>query len=389
MDLSRALRQFDASIGREIGRNARVRLGLGPMPTPGVPITAAPMSRIGALSRLGGSILYRATLPTALYNQAREVFNPRDNIVTSLQNLGVSINNLSKPLSQRDLIPNVNRPFIEEYNRRIIASRKPRGQAPTDAELAAQGFGFGPREYDPFQRPQTNRAPTDAELSKQGYGFGVREYDPLERRILPAGTVLTGSRFSGLTPSGEVDRTQSDTYKQYAQTPAGQFERYFKTPEMDQYFGAASRGTAAPKDVEAMQALAGKTVAPGKTPEELSAFYRAESAMGRAQMPQIQQALQDKYGKETKLSAWAAANPMLAQRLYVKMQGGRPLAPDQETVMGDLGSRAQDPRGYTPKAFGMPDNPASPIEQPVGDQENRSTGDKVQSFLKAINYYGI
>ena len=190
---------------------------------------------------------------------------------------------------------------------------------------------------------------------------------------------------------GDEARALASQYapKPFPMTPAGQFERYFKTPEMDQYFGAASRGTAAPKDVEAMQALAGKTVAPGKTPEELSAFYRAESAMGRAQMPQIQQALQDKYGKETKLSAWAAANPMLAQRLYVKMQGGRPLAPDQETVMGDLGSRAQDPRGYTPKAFGMPDNPASPIEQPVGDQENRSTQEKVQNLLDAIKHYGI
>ena len=32
--------------------------------------------------------------------------------------------------------------------------------------------------------------------------------------------------------------------KTYAATPEGQFERYFKTPEMDQYFGAASRGKA-------------------------------------------------------------------------------------------------------------------------------------------------
>ena len=125
---------------------------------------------------------------------------------------------------------------------------------------------------------------------------------------------------TGLDSRGEVDRTQSDLYKQYALNAPGQFERYFKTPEMDQYFGTASRGTAAPKDVEAMQALAGRTVAPGKTPEELSAFYRAESAMGRAQMPEIQKGLG--YEKGTPLAQWAAANPMLAQRLYAQKQAG-------------------------------------------------------------------
>ena len=112
--------------------------------------------------------------------------------------------------------------------------------------------------------------------------------------------------------------------KPFPMTPAGQFERYFKTPEMDQYFGAASRGATAPKDVEAMQVLAGKTVAPGKTPEELAGFYRAESAMGRAQMPQIQQELG--FIKGSPLARWAEANPMLAQRLYAKEMGKREAA---------------------------------------------------------------
>ena len=137
------------------------------------------------------------------------------------------------------------------------------------------------------------------------------------------------SIVTGLDERGAVDLTQSDEYKRFAFTPEGQFDRYFKTPEMDQYFGTDSRGAAAPKDVEAMQALAGRTVAPGKTPEELSAFYRAESAMGRAQMPQIQQALG--YDKGSALAKWAEANPMLAQRELVKRQSkeeavGRPTA---------------------------------------------------------------
>jgi hypothetical protein len=128
---------------------------------------------------------------------------------------------------------------------------------------------------------------------------------------------ISGADIGGDGRSDEA-RALASQYapKPFAFTPEGQFERYFKTPEMDQYFGTASRGAAAPKDVEAMKALAGKTVAPGKTPEELSAFYRAESAMGRAQMPQIQQALG--YEKGSDLAKWAEANPMLAQRLYAK-----------------------------------------------------------------------
>jgi hypothetical protein len=146
---------------------------------------------------------------------------------------------------------------------------------------------------------------------------------------------------TGLNDTGEVDRTKSDLYKQYALNPAGQFDRYFKTPEMDQYFGAASRGAAAPKDVEAMKALAGKTVAPGKTPEELSAFYRAESAMGRAQMPQIQEAL--RYKKDSDLARWAEANPMLAQRLYAKEMGKREAAGQVTPGVTYAGAAPQPP----------------------------------------------
>lgn len=161
--------------------------------------------------------------------------------------------------------------------------------------------------------------------------------------------IVTGTT-DGVTP----DRSQSDMYRQYApkpfpMTPEGQFERYFKTPEMDQYFGAASRGQGAPKDVAGMAALAGQLTAPQDVP--LSAYYRAQSAAGRANMPEITQELG--YAKGSALAEWAAANPMLAQRLYAKKQAGKPtdLAPDEQTVMGDLGSRAQAEAGYTPQAF--------------------------------------
>ena len=165
-------------------------------------------------------------------------------------------------------------------------------------------------------------------------------------RVVPPGTptpIVTGTR-DGETP----DRTQSDLYKQYALNAPGQFERYFKTPEMDQYFGAASRGTGAPKDVEAMKALAAKTSAPGKTPQDLATFYRAESAMGRAQMPQIQESLG--YAKDSKMAEWAKANPMLAQRLYAKQQAGAEAAKQAAVAQTTPGS--QYGGGVTPGAFG-------------------------------------
>jgi hypothetical protein len=136
----------------------------------------------------------------------------------------------------------------------------------------------------------------------------------------PAGTIQPGSIVTGLDRGGEVDRKKSDLYKQYAQTPEGQFQRYFQTPEMDRYFGSTSRGTGAPKDVAGMQALAGELTAPQDVP--LSSYYRAQSAMGRAQMPEIQKGLGYEEGSD--LAKWAAANPMLAQRLYAKQQASAP-----------------------------------------------------------------
>lgn len=203
------------------------------------------------------------------------------------------------------------------------------GRAPTDAELAAEGFGFGPYEYDPFKRPR-----------------------------------IAGRDIGGDGRSDEA-RALASQYapKPFPMTQAGQFERYFQTPEMDQYFGVASRGAAAPKTAAAMQELAGQTVAPGTTPEELSAYYRAQSAMGRAQMPQIQGALG--FIKGSPMARWAEANPMLAQRLYAKQQ--ERFGAQSEGV-ADLGARAQSESGYAgtfreqPGLFQAVGNPVVPTE---------------------------
>ena len=161
---------------------------------------------------------------------------------------------------------------------------------------------------------------------------------------------------TGLDEAGNVDRRKSDEYKQFAMTQEGQFDRYFKTPEFDYVFGAQTgKG---PKTAAEMAGLATQTKAPTTAP--LADYYRSQSAMGRVNQAEIQKM----YADRPDLQKWAAANPMLAQREFVKRQGGRPLAPDQETVMGDLGSRAQAETGYTPEAFGMPANPVPPTQQP-------------------------
>jgi len=245
----------------------------------------------------------------------------------------------------------------EDYTR-LLGGQLPVGGRP--AAAAIEGF-TGPTQ-DVYLQP------------------GVGYFDRRSGRFI--GPENKKTIVTGLDEAGNVDRTKSDLYKQYAQTPEGQFERYFQTPEMDRYFGAASRGKGAPKDVAGMQALAGELTAPQDVP--LSSYYRAESAMGRAQMPEIQKGLGYEEGSD--LAKWAAANPMLAQRLYAKQQartGSMPLAPDQETVMGDLGSRAQSESGYTPEAFGMPANPVPPTEQP--GPGGMTQGQRVDYFRGADN----
>jgi hypothetical protein len=151
--------------------------------------------------------------------------------------------------------------------------------------------------------------------------------------------IVRGTR-DGVTP----DRTQSDLYKQYALNPQGQFDRYFGSSEMDPYFGAASRGAGAPKDLAAMQALAGQTKAPTDTP--LASYYRSQSAAGRGNMEEIISAM----GYQGPMAEWARANPMLAQREYAK--SGKASAPAEN--IAEFGARAQEQGGYVETMLNRP-----------------------------------
>ena len=132
----------------------------------------------------------------------------------------------------------------------------------------------------------------------------------------------------------------ADSPQRFDNTLAGQYQRYFETPEFDSVFGAGARGTGSPQDAAAMEVLGNQLMAPEKD-TNIASMYAAQSAMGRVN----QDAIQKMYEGNKAMQAWAKANPMLAQREYLKAEAKRaenaPMAPDSETVMGDLGSRAQ------------------------------------------------
>lgn len=179
----------------------------------------------------------------------------------------------------------------------------------------------------------------------------------LDRVVRPGGYVAYTDPSDGLNPPGPAPApspilTPADSFKPAPFTQEGQFGRYFKTPEFDYVFGGGARGKGAPATAAAMEQLAAQEKAPMDSP--LSSYYAAQSAMGRVNQPQIQEMYKDR----PDLQKWAAANPMLAQREYARKYGTTDitnLAPDQETVMGDLGSRAQAEGGYTLEGFGIRD----------------------------------
>ncbi|MFZ9617842.1 MAG: hypothetical protein ACO29Y_05960 [Holophagaceae bacterium] len=161
--------------------------------------------------------------------------------------------------------------------------------------------------------------------------------------------------------------------KPFPLTPEGQFGRYFGGSEMDQYFGAASRGKGAPKTAE--EAL---TLASGKgTPEGvgIATKYRAESAMGRGNMDEIVAAMGY---KGSPMEQWARNNPMLAFREYNKK------FPAGELTTGPTTAALQPSEGPM-KAFGEEVKTFFPGAEP--QQKEGSVGDRTDEFLK--NLQGI
>jgi hypothetical protein len=181
---------------------------------------------------------------------------------------------------------------------------------------------------------------------------GVGYFDRTSGRFLGGAPVAPGAAtplVSGLDRSGAVDRTKSDLYKQYAQTPEGQFERYFRTQEMAPYFGSGFQGKGAPTSTQAMLDLAAQATAPTTAP--LASFYAAQSAAGRGSMDEIISAMGY---KGTPMEQWAKANPMLAYREFNAKfpagqltQGPTPALPGPPMGEGDTaGQRALEAAQY-------------------------------------------
>ena len=121
----------------------------------------------------------------------------------------------------------------------------------------------------------------------------------------------------------------------------GQYQRYFQTPEMDYVFGAGARGKDAPKDASAMEVLGNQLQAPAKD-TNISSMYAAQSAMGRVN----EDAIQKMYEGNEAMQTWAKANPMLAQREYLKAEQRRAadIGNERERVQMDnpMGQEAYD-----------------------------------------------
>ena len=272
-----------------------------------------PVTPAGAVAGLTGATFGRLFTLPAIYEQGRKVFNPKENIVTELINLGSGLNNLVQ-----------GRPYLEGRNPRLSL----------DAPRLSQ---FNPPGFDPSQPVttadvlKTARGVFGTPTSAPATGFDAGS--PAERAYQ-----AEKSRVAQLT-------AQDPAFKTYPVTPQGQFERYYQSPEFNYVFGAQTgKG---PKTAEEMSALGAQASAP--TTSSLPDFYRAQSAMGRVNQAEIQKM----YEGRPDLQAWAAANPGAAQREYLKQQEARPLAADQANVIGDLGTRAQAETGYDPAAYGL------------------------------------
>ena len=146
---------------------------------------------------------------------------------------------------------------------------------------------------------------------------------------------------SFVTPAAPEPPAPTVAPRVFDNTLEGQYQRYFQTPEMDYVFGAGARGKDAPKDASAMEVLGNQLQAPAKD-TNISSMYAAQSAMGRVN----EDAIQKMYEGNEAMQTWAKANPMLAQREYLKAEQRRAadIGNERERVQMDnpMGKEAYD-----------------------------------------------
>jgi hypothetical protein len=156
--------------GRDAGNIARQRLNArAAVPksgggVPRVPITSAATGT----SRLLGPI---ATLAD-IYHQGSKVFNPKDNIITSLRNFGTSVENqFAAPGQERRYVGSS--PTAVRANRELdFRNRSYYGPAYASAEALGLGTpGSSLRDYGPGYKERELAAGAAAEQFRPGAGF--------------------------------------------------------------------------------------------------------------------------------------------------------------------------------------------------------------------------
>lgn len=215
---------------------------------------------------------------------------------------------------------------LNPFNAALIVLEETIQRSPLPSDLKRQAsylsFGLPGLAYTTLERPAN--ATDEKKLIQESLKY-FAEKDKQKQMGSVAALPAAGPRVDRVTTqmqapqpvTPESSRVIPATLTQppvFSTTPAGQYGRYFGTPEMDYVFGEASRTADIPATVEEMLALAKQTKAPEDTP--LATYYRAQSAAGRGQMGDIKKELGYEEGSD--MAAWAEANPMLAQRLYAE-----------------------------------------------------------------------
>ena len=157
----------------------------------------------------------------------------------------------------------------------------------------------------------------------------------------PQNTVGRQERINSRLEQIEQSKLPPTAPQSFDNTLEGQYQRYFQTPEFNNVFGAGSRGKGAPQDASAMEELGNQLRAP-ETDTNIASMYASQSALGRVNQDEIQ----NMYAGDKNMQAWAKANPMLAQREYLKAEQRRAneIGNERERVQLDnpMGKEAYD-----------------------------------------------
>ena len=182
----------------------------------------------------------------------------------------------------------------QENRRRLNRSRQNRtpGQS-SDAQGAKYLLGEFVKMFTEGKTPFVSSQDVEREKDRRAQiGLDPDYYtNPIEDLgLMEAAPEVKAARQERIDDRLEQiqQRNVSPTAPQrFDNTLEGQYQRYFKTPEFDNVFGAGARGEGAPKDAAAMQALGSQLQAPSEN-TNIASMYAAQSAMGRVNQDAIQ-----------------------------------------------------------------------------------------------------